>query len=74
MAQKSKYSNEQLEALLQDLFVTLEKHQANAELSLMALGNMITNILVNNTKDQAQRERLAAAFADTLKQSMKATR
>ncbi len=71
MAIQSKYKNEQLDELLKDLFIVLEKHKAPADLSLMALGNMVTNILHNSAKDQAQRERLAEAFAATLKNALK---
>lgn len=71
MAIQSKYKSEQLDELLKDLFIVLEKHKAPADLSLMALGNMVTNILHNSTKDQAQRERLAEAFATTLKNALK---
>ncbi|MDD6909740.1 DUF1414 domain-containing protein [Actinobacillus minor] len=71
MAIQSKYKNEQLDELLKDLFIVLEKHKAPADLSLMALGNMVTNILHNSAKDQAQRERLAEAFATTLKNALK---
>lgn len=71
MAIQSKYKSEQLDKLLKDLFIVLEKHKAPADLSLMALGNMVTNILHNSAKDQAQRERLAEAFAATLKNALK---
>lgn len=71
MAIQSKYKSEQLDELLKDLFIVLEKHKAPADLSLMALGNMVTNILHNSAKDQAQRERLAEAFATTLKNALK---
>ena len=71
MAIQSKYKNEQLDELLKDLFIVLEKHKAPADLSLMALGNMVTNILHNSAKDQAQRKRLAEAFATTLKNALK---
>ncbi|AWI51340.1 hypothetical protein DDU33_07510 [Actinobacillus porcitonsillarum] len=71
MAIQSKYKSEQLDELLKDLFIVLEKHKAPADLSLMALGNMVTNILHNSAKDQAQRERLAEAFAATLKNALK---
>ncbi len=74
MAIQSKYKNEQLDALLNDLFIALEKHKAPADLSLMALGNMVTHILQQSAKDEAQRERLADAFATTLKNALKSTK
>ena len=45
MAVKSKYQNNQFDTLLQDLFIVLEQHKAPADLSLMVLGNMVTNIM-----------------------------
>ncbi|WP_409500019.1 DUF1414 domain-containing protein [Mannheimia glucosida] len=71
MATKSKYHTKQFEQLLADLIATVEKHKAPVDLSLMALGNMITNILSENIQSPAQREALADAFADALKQSLK---
>lgn len=72
--QKSKYSNEQLETLMQDLYVALEKNKAPADLSLMALGNLVTNILHSSAKDEFQRERLTEAFTTTLKNALKSTK
>lgn len=74
MAIQSKYKSEQLDALLKDLFIVLEHHKAPADLSLMALGNMVTNILHNSAKDDLQRERLADAFTHTLKSALKSAK
>lgn len=71
MATKSKYHTKQFDSLLADLIATIEKHKAPVDLSLMALGNMVTNILSENIQSPAQREALADAFADALKQSLK---
>ncbi len=70
MASKSKYQDKQLDALLNDLIITLEKHKAPVDLSLMALGNMVTNILVTNVQNPQQREMLADAFSSALKNSL----
>lgn len=72
MATQSKYSAQQLDDLLSDLIITLEKHKAPVDLSLMALGNMVTNILQSNVANPARREALAATFAEALKNSVKA--
>lgn len=69
-AQKSKYSQAQVDALLNDLIITLEKHKAPVDLSLIALGNMVTNILMTNTTHEAQRKVLAEAFTDALHRSL----
>ena len=67
MAVKSKYQNNQFDTLLQDLFIVLEQHKAPADLSLMVLGNMVTNIIQNRVQDEQQRERLAEAFCQFVK-------
>lgn len=71
MATKSKYQDKQLDALLNDLIITLEKHKAPVDLSLMALGNMVTNILHSNVQNPQQREMLADTFSSALKNSLK---
>lgn len=70
MASKSKYQDKQLDALLNDLIITLEKHKAPVDLSLMALGNMVTNILVTNVQNPQQRKVLADTFSSALKNSL----
>lgn len=72
MATQSKYNDKQLEALLNDLIITLEKHKAPVDLSLMALGNTVTNILQTNVQNPNQRELLADTFCQALKNSLKA--
>lgn len=72
MATQSKYNDKQLEALLNDLIITLEKHKAPVDLSLMALGNTVTNILQTNVQNHTQRTVLADTFCHALKNSLKA--
>lgn len=71
MAIKSKYQDKQFDALVNDLIITLEKHKAPVDLSLMALGNLVTNILQSNIQTDAQRQALADSFATALKNSLK---
>lgn len=71
MATQSKYQSKQFEALSSDLIATLEKHKAPIDLSLMALGNLITNILRENIQTETQRHVLADAFSNALKDSLK---
>lgn len=54
MPQISRYSDEQVEQLLAELLNILEKHKAPTDLSLMVLGNMVTN-LINTSIAPAQR-------------------
>jgi uncharacterized protein YejL (UPF0352 family) len=69
MPQQSKYSNEEFEALMGDIFVALDKKNADVQLSLMALGNVVTNIL-HNQVDKEQRKPLAEQFAKVLVKSV----
>ncbi|KAE9525413.1 DUF1414 domain-containing protein [Testudinibacter aquarius] len=70
MATQSKYSDHQMQVLLSDLAAVLEKHQASVDLSLMALGNTVTNLLQSSV-GRNQQQALAAAFCDALKNSLK---
>ncbi len=58
MPQISRYSDEQVEQLLAELLNVLEKHKAPTDLSLMVLGNMVTN-LINTSIAPAQRQAIA---------------
>jgi uncharacterized protein YejL (UPF0352 family) len=69
MPQQSKYSNEEFEALMGDIFVALDEKNADVQLSLMALGNVVTNIL-HNQVDKEQRKALAEQFAKVLVKSV----
>ena len=45
MPQISRYSDEHVEQLLNEMLNVLEKHKAPTDLSLMVLGNMVTNLI-----------------------------
>lgn len=70
MAINSKYQDKQVDALINDMISVLEKHQALLDLSLMALGNMVTNLLSARVGEN-QRIALAQAFSDALMNSVK---
>ncbi|MTD42603.1 DUF1414 domain-containing protein [Erwinia sp. CPCC 100877] len=70
MPQTSRYSDERVEALLSELVEVLEKHRAPTDLSLMVLGNMVTN-LINSSVAPEQRRVLARSFADALNASIR---
>ncbi|MGR3808796.1 hypothetical protein SAMN05660772_00243 [Pasteurella testudinis DSM 23072] len=70
MATQSKYSDQQVQALLNDLAAVLEKHQASVDLSLMALGNTVTNLLQSSV-GRNQQQALADAFCSALQHSLK---
>ena len=69
MPQISRYSDEQVEQLLAELLNVLEKHKAPTDLSLMVLGNMVTN-LINTSIAPAQRQAIANSFARALQSSI----
>lgn len=69
MPQQSKYSDSQFEALMNDIVFALEKNQANRDLSLMALGNVITNIFLHQV-NESQRKKMAAQFTQVLLKSI----
>ena len=70
MPQTSRYSDERVENLLAELVEVLEKDQAPTDLSLMVLGNMVTN-LINASVAPAQRRTLARSFAEALQASVR---
>lgn len=69
MPQQSKYSDAQFETLMNDIVFALEKNQANRDLSLMALGNVITNIFLHQVND-SQRQKMAEQFTQVLLKSI----
>ncbi|OBW94594.1 hypothetical protein QV08_09010 [Gallibacterium salpingitidis] len=69
MAAHSKYSNKEIEALMSEMIATLEKHQAPVDLSLIVLGDMVSNLLLSSVKD-SQRLPLAKAFTEALLHSL----
>ena len=69
MPQISRYSDEQVEQLLAELLNVLEKHKTPTDLSLMVLGNMVTN-LINTSVAPAQRQAIAKSFAQALQSSV----
>ncbi|MFZ7273815.1 YejL family protein [Avibacterium avium] len=70
MAKQSKFQDKQVDTLLNELITVFEKHQTPVDLSLVVLGNMVTNVLKNNMGQQ-QRIALAQAFSDALMNSLK---
>jgi uncharacterized protein YejL (UPF0352 family) len=70
MPQSSRYSDERVEKLLAEMAQILEKDKAPTDLSLMVLGNMVTN-LINTSVSPAQRRTLTRSFADALQSSVR---
>lgn len=70
MATHSKYSNKQIEVLMNEMIGTLEKHQAPVDLSLIVLGDMVSNLLLSSVQENKRIE-LAEAFSQALLNSLK---
>lgn len=65
----SKYSNERVEKIIQDLHDVLVNESATPDLALMCLGNTLTEI-INNNVPESQREAIVDNFTNALKQSV----
>ena len=65
----SKYSNERVEKIIQNLFDVLVNESATPDLALMCLGNTITEI-INKQLPEAKREAVVANFTTALKQTV----
>ena len=70
MPQHSRYSDEHVEQLLSELVNVLESHHTPNDLSLMVLGNMVTN-LINTSIAPTQRHAIARSFAEALQASIR---
>lgn len=66
----SKYSNERVEKIVQDLIDVLVNEEASTDLALMCLGNTLSTI-INNQVPETQRSAIAKNFAKALEQSTK---
>lgn len=66
----SKYSDQQVENLVDDLLKTLVNHKAPLDLSLMALGNTLSHI-INEKVPAKQKQALIDNFTQALKDSVK---
>ncbi|MDF7681143.1 DUF1414 domain-containing protein [Enterobacteriaceae bacterium ESL0689] len=69
MPQLSRYSDKDVEQMLSEICQVLEAHQAAIDLSLIVLGNMVTNILIRHFAP-GDREEMAEVFARTLQASI----
>jgi uncharacterized protein len=66
----SKYSNERVENIIQNLLDVLVKEEATPDLALMALGNTITEIIGSNFPND-QQQAVVESFSNALSQSVK---
>ncbi|MAG75752.1 MAG: hypothetical protein CL811_03235 [Colwelliaceae bacterium] len=66
----SKYSNERVEKIIDGLLNVLIEEKASADLSLMCLGNVVTEVLSQQVPAE-QQEAIVANFTKALEQSVK---
>ncbi|WP_306523820.1 DUF1414 domain-containing protein [Rheinheimera sp.] len=66
---QSKYSNQQIETLVNILLETLRQQNATTELSLMCLGNTISHIIKTNVP-AAQQGEVAKHFSQALQDAV----
>ncbi|NMH58483.1 DUF1414 domain-containing protein [Alteromonas ponticola] len=69
MPQQSRYQDKDFEALMNKVILTLEQEDADRDLSLMVLGNVITHIM-NTQVPAANRKQFAEQFTNILKKSI----
>lgn len=69
MSQQSRYSDQQFEALMGEIIEVLENNQADRNLALTVLGNLVTNILQQQVQAGDRRE-MAEKFAQVLVDSV----
>lgn len=65
----SKYSNQQVENIVDELIKVLDKHQAPLDLSIMSLGNALTHI-INAKATPVQRASIVKAVTQALNDSV----
>jgi len=66
----SKYSNERVEKIIENLLNVLITEQSSADIALMCLGNSVSHI-INTQIPEAQREKICQNFASALQNSIK---
>ena len=65
----SKYSDAQIETILTELLLVLEKHQASPELALMIAGNLATQLIEQHIAPM-QKKLITEKFAQALVSSL----
>ena len=66
----SKYSNDEINNLTDELISLVQDKKVPVDLALVALGNAVTNIIDSNVK-ATQKEAIAKSFSDALTASIK---
>lgn len=67
----SKYSNEEINNLVEQLLDVIDNNQVSVDLALIALGNTVSNVIDANVKPEVKKQ-IANSFADALLNSLSA--
>lgn len=70
MPRQSKYSDKQVEKLLNEVTDIFKRNNVTVDLALMVLGNSVTHLLQTSV-GREQQTKLADTFCHILKQSLK---
>lgn len=65
----SKYSNEEINNLVEQLLDVVADNKVSVDLALIALGNTVSNIIDDNVKPEVKQQ-IAKSFADALLNSV----
>ncbi len=65
----SKYSNERVEKIINNLLNVLIEEETSTNLALMCLGNTVSHV-INKQVPEQQRQKVCESFANALKQSI----
>jgi len=66
----SKYSNDEINNLVNEIISVIQTNKAPVDLALIALGNTVSNVIDDNVA-QKQKLAIAKSFSDALLASMK---
>ena len=66
----SKYSNEEINNLVDELIAVVQKKSVPVDLALIALGNTVSNVIDSNVKEHLKAD-IAKSFSDALLASIK---
>lgn len=68
----SKYKNEQIEKLMEQILNEFESEKATVDLTLMVLGNLVTHTIKNHVPEKQQRA-VCQQFSNALQSSLSQT-
>ena len=66
----SKYSNDEINNLVDDILNVIQDKKAPVDLTLIALGNTVSNVIDSNVPE-SQKKAIAKSFSDALISSLK---